>query len=168
MSRPGALAAAAFIGLACGTARARPPEPAACPDIKGEVREADVRCALGRWLAMANAHRADDLTALYAQTHVLLLSTLHAEPYTDQEKIRAYFDGLVARPGFGVRLTDYPEKIDLFPGGGADSGFYRFRWRTRHGETVAPARFTFVFVLDATGRRLVIATHHSSVLPEAK
>jgi hypothetical protein len=164
MSARGALVAAVFISLACGTARAQEP-PRICQDIKGDVTEADIRCAVGRWLDLANAHLPNGVTALYARNNVLLLSTLHAQPYTTTAQIQAYFEGLVTKQDFSVRLNDYPEKIDLFTTGGADSGFYTFRWITGPVETVTPARFTFVFRLDPTGKQLVIATHHSSALP---
>ena len=172
------LIAALFVACASGAAQAAPPKAAQmaapnaapatevrCPDITGPVSEADIHCALARWVAAGNRRSPAEVTALYAPDHVLLLSTLHPEPYTTTPAIRAYFQALVTRPGFGVALTSPPEKIDLFTGGGADSGFYKFRWLDSGAEKVTPARFTFVFVLDPARRQLVIATHHSSALP---
>ena len=166
-----ALIAALFLAFAGGTvhaaapAAAAPPAEVRCPDITGPVSEADIHCAVARWIAMGNLHSPEGVTSLYAPDHVLLLSTLHPEPYTSTPEIRAYFQALVTRPGFGVTLTSQPEKIDLFAGGGADSGFYKFRWLDGGAGKVTPARFTFVFVLDPARRQLVIATHHSSALP---
>ena len=161
----GAAQAAAPAAAPMAAPKAAPATEVRCPDITGPVSEADIHCALARWVAAGNRHSPGGVTELYAPDHVLLLSTLHPEPYTTTPQIRAYFQALVTRPGFGVALTPQPEKVDLFTGGGADSGFYKFRWLEGGVEKVTPARFTFVFVLDPARRQLVIATHHSSALP---
>ena len=150
---------------AAGAAHAASPPPAPCPAVSGKVSEADVRCALEQWINTANARNPKAVTALYGRERVLLLSTLKAMPFTTEGEIEHYFEGLLAHDDFDVHLTNYPEKIDLFDNGGADSGFYIFSWKDHELPVVTPARFTFVFRLDETGHRLVIATHHSSAEP---
>jgi hypothetical protein len=166
------IAALAVLTVSGAPAGARAAAPAAagafdCPDVGGAVTRADVACALRRWFAMANTRRPQAVTALYARTDVLLLSTLQGRPLTTEGEIGRYFEALVTKPDFEVvPLPTLPDdKIDLFGGGGVDSGFYEFRWTKNRVREETPARFTFVFVLDRASHRLLIATHHSSKIP---
>jgi hypothetical protein len=160
---------AAFILFAAGGAYAKP-RTLECGRVVVPVTASDVRCALQRWYAAVNASPGvpDNVGRLYAEQGSLLLSTLKPAPYQGRANITPYFVALLTHPELSVtsdQSRTIPDKFDLFPNGGAVSGFYTFRWKdTGKPQTVEPARFTFVYRIDNTGQ-LAIVTHHSSKLP---
>jgi len=160
---------AAFVLFAAGGAQAQQRD---CrPMVIAPVTASDVSCALRRWYVAVNAKPGvpGDVGRLYAQHDSLLLSTLKPAPFQGRANITTYFVGLLDHPELSVtsdQSRTIPDKFDLFPTGGAVSGFYTFRWRdTGKPPTVAPSRFTFVYRLDTNTRQLEIVTHHSSKLP---
>jgi len=159
---------AAFILFAAGGAHARALD---CRPIVAPVTAGDVSCALRRWYDAVNAKPGvpGNVGRLYAERDSLLLSTLKPAPFQGRASITSYFVGLFTHPELSVtsdQATTIPDKFDLFPNGGAVSGFYTFRWKDRDKpRTVAPARFTFVYRLDTNTHQLAIVTHHSSKLP---
>lgn len=164
------IATVALLVASGATARTRVAAPGApgfvCPRVDGAVTRADIDCALRRWFFMANTRNPQAVTDLYSDSDVMLLSTLHARPYITHAEIGTYFRGLVTRRNFHVSPSQIvSDKIDLLGGGGADSGYYLFHWVENTGPKDTPARFTFVFVLNKAGDGLLIATHHSSVVP---
>jgi hypothetical protein len=154
-------------GAAARTQVAAPGAPrVACPRIVGAVSHADIDCALRRWFHMANTRNPQAVTDLYSDGDVMLLSTLGARPFITHGEIGTYFQGLVTRRDFQVSPSRIvSDKIDLFHGGGAVSGYYMFHWVQDSRPKDTPARFTFVFVLNRAGDALLIATHHSSAVP---
>jgi hypothetical protein len=162
---------AAFILFAAGGAYAKPRAPVCRPMVVAPVTADDISCALRRWYVAVNAKPGfpTEVASLYAERGSLLLSTLKAEPYQGRANITPYFAALLRHHDLSVtsdQPTTMPDKFDLFPNGGAVSGFYTFRWHDpNEPETVAPARFTFVYLLDTRIRQLEIVTHHSSKTP---
>ncbi len=162
---------AAVILFAAGGAQARPHTLECRPVVAAPVTASDINCALRRWYDAVNAKPGvpGNVGMLYAERDSLLLSTLRPAPFQGRASITSYFVGLLAHPRLSVTSDQprtIPDKIDLFPTGGAVSGFYTFRWQDpNEPETVAPARFTFVYRLDPGARQLTIVTHHSSKLP---
>jgi hypothetical protein len=162
---------AAFILFAAGGAYAKPRAPVCRPMVVAPVTADDISCALRRWYDAINAKPGvpNNVGRLYAEHDSLLLSTLKPAPFQGRPGITVYFVGLLSHPKLSVtsdQPTTIPDKFDVFPTGGAVSGFYTFRWQDEgQPETVAPARFTFVYRLDTGTRQLMIVTHHSSKLP---
>lgn len=162
---------AALVLFAAGGAYAKPHARECRPMVAPPVTASDVGCALRRWYDAVNAKPGfpTEVASLYAERGSLLLSTLKPAPYQGRANITPYFVTLLGHHDLSVtsdQATTIPDKVDLFPNGGAVSGFYTFRWRDPdEPETVAPARFTFVYRLDTSTRQLEIVTHHSSKLP---
>ena len=111
---------------------------------------------LARWVETFNAGDLEALVALYARDAVLL-GTSSPEPYVGREQIRGYFRG-----GATVRIerviTRCPQAQTLLC-----TGLYAFSRRAGGEETLLPARFTFLFVVEDGDFRIL--HHHSSALP---
>lgn len=140
--------------VACGTTAAAAPQRAT---------RAEIHAALMKWIsALGSGQGEKPVAALYAR-NAILLATFAPKPLTTPTAIAAYFRQLTAKPGLAAQVQS--EKIDLFGGGGADTGLYTFRYREGGREVSVPARFTFVWRRTAQG--WLIVSHHSSLVPSA-
>ena len=137
---------------ACGAAAAASQHPT----------KAEIHAALMKWIsALGSGQGEKPVAALYAR-NAILLATFAPKPLTTPAEITAYFRQLTQKPDLGARVQS--EKIDLFGGGGADTGLYTFHYREEGKEVSVPARFTFVFLRSAKG--WLIVSHHSSLVPQ--
>lgn len=138
---------------ACGTAAAAPPR----------ATKAEIHAALMKWInALGSGQGEKPIAALYARD-AILLATFAPKPLTTPAAIAAYFRQLTQKPALKARVES--EKIDLFGGGGADTGLYTFSYRGNGQDVHVPARFTFVFRKSAKG--WLIVSHHSSLVPQS-
>lgn len=140
---------------ACGAATA-----AAAP---ARATKAEIHAALMKWInTLGSGQGEKPIAALYAPD-AILLATFAPKPLTTPTAIAAYFRQLTQKPELRARVQS--ETIDLFGGGGADTGLYTFSYRGNGKEVQVPARFTFVFRRSAKG--WLIVSHQSSLVPQS-
>lgn len=126
--------------------------------------KAEIHAALMKWInALGSGQGEKPVAALYARD-AILLATFAPKPLTTPAEIAAYFRQLTQKPELRARVQS--EKIDLFGGGGADTGLYTFSYRGNSQEVHVPARFTFVFRKSA--KDWLIVSHHSSLVPQSQ
>ncbi|NTW57334.1 MAG: DUF4440 domain-containing protein [Chlorobiaceae bacterium] len=117
---------------------------------------------LFQWVTRVCSGNADDITALYHETAVLI-PTFSPHTVTTTEGVKNYFGLLATRQGLGVRLHSkafrkQAHSDSLF----TLSGIYSFEFEVDQVLLSFPSRFTFV--VDISLERPIIH-HHSSQVP---
>jgi len=117
---------------------------------------------LFQWVSRVCSGNADDITALYHESAVLI-PTFSPHTVITREGIRNYFGQLASRDGLGVRLHSkalrkhsQSETLHTL------SGIYSFEFEVDQVLLSFPSRFTFVMDISLDKP---ILHHHSSQVP---
>lgn len=132
------------------------PQTALCKD----SRLATSHPVIDLWLRHVNAHRVEEVCALYAPD-AILLPTLSDVICDSPRQIREYFESFLGRRNLSATLTScYVQQYSEVK---IDSGIYQFEWEDLELDCIhsKTARFTFVI------RNNLIVEHHSSMTPGA-
>ncbi|MBM3245369.1 MAG: SgcJ/EcaC family oxidoreductase [Candidatus Omnitrophica bacterium] len=125
---------------------------------RGPVGEAEIAALFDRWNQALQTGDPRRVTALYAEKSILL-PTLSNKPRLTPAEKEDYFRHFLEKRPFGV--IDMRE-IEVGADMAVDSGLYTFTF-AKTGEVVK-ARYSFTYRWD--GSQWLIASHHSSVMPE--
>ncbi len=111
------------------------------------------------WMETVCSNDVNAIISLYKEDAVLL-GTLDKKVRKGRVQIKGYFDFFVKLKPCGkiteIVEEDYGRVV-------VANGMYDFNLVENGGKTVAPARFTFV--LERTGTKWMIHSHHSSKQP---
>lgn len=119
-----------------------------------------VEMATQAWASALSSNNPKKIADLYAPG-ALLYATFQNQ-LDSPKAIQGYFAKLMKHPALAVKFNK--QNIRMFSDAALNSGFYTFSY-TEHGKLVTvPARYTFVFVHETDGWKII--DHHSSVLPE--
>ena len=112
---------------------------------------------LQKWVVAIKSGDPKQVTSLY-HSDGILLGTFSNKERVGQELILEYFENLLKSP---VEVEIVSEHPIVFESAAVNSGLYNF---IAKGKTIN-ARFSFVYQKD--NGEWKIASHHSSVMPEA-
>ncbi len=119
-----------------------------------------VQLATQTWAKALSSNDPKKIADLYAPG-ALLYATFQTQLDTPAA-IQGYFTKLMKHENLAVKFDK--QNIRMFNEAAVNSGLYTFSY-TDHGKLISvPARYTFVFVHESNGWKIV--EHHSSVLPE--
>ena len=113
------------------------------------------------WMETICSNNVENIVSLY-QEEAVLLGTLDGKLRRGYGEIKEYFDFFVKLQPCGT-ITSIVEDDFGHRRMGVANGTYDFDLTENGEKIVAPARFTFV--LERTGTKWKIHTHHSSKLP---
>ena len=113
------------------------------------------------WMETICSNNVENIVSLY-QEEAVLLGTLDGKLRRGHDEIKEYFDFFVKLQPCG-KITSIVEEDFGHRRMGVANGTYDFDLTENGEKIVAPARFTFV--LERTGTKWKIHTHHSSKLP---
>ena len=113
------------------------------------------------WMETICSNNIENIVSLYKEEAVLL-GTLDGKLRKGHSDIREYFDFFVKLQPCGKIIT-IEEKDFGHRCMGVANGTYDFDLTENGEKTVAPARFTFV--LEKTGTKWKLHSHHSSKIP---
>ena len=117
---------------------------------------------LFQWVSRVCSGNADDITALYNESAVLI-PTFSPHTVISLEGIRNYFGQLATRDGLGVRLHNKAlRKHSQCETLHTLSGIYSFEFEVDQVLLSFPSRFTFVMDISLA---TPILHHHSSQVP---
>lgn len=121
---------------------------------------AAIRRMSERWEHSLNNHKPEQTVSLYDNSFYLY-ATLKTKISTYDE-LMVYFKKLAEKDSFKVVFSD--QNIRVYGAVAVNSGLYTFSYLENGKKVEIPARFTFVYLLNPEGWRIV--DHHSSALPE--
>jgi len=113
------------------------------------------------WMETICSNNVENIVSLY-QEEAVLLGTLDGKLRRGHGEIKEYFDFFVKLQPCG-KITSIVEEDFGHRRMGVANGTYDFDLTESGEKLVAPARFTFV--LERTGTKWVIHSHHSSKIP---
>ena len=113
------------------------------------------------WMETICSNNVENIVSLYKEEAVLL-GTLDSKLRQGHSEIKEYFDFFVKLEPCG-KITSIVEEDFGHRRMGVANGTYDFDLTENGEKTVAPARFTFV--LERTGTKWKIHSHHSSKQP---
>jgi len=113
------------------------------------------------WMETICSNNVENIVSLYKEEAVLL-GTLDSKLRQGHSEIKEYFDFFVKLEPCG-KITSIVEEDFGYRRMGVANGTYDFDLTENGEKTVAPARFTFV--LERTGTKWKIHSHHSSKQP---
>ena len=116
------------------------------------------------WCERINAGDLEGVLSLYEES-ALLFATFDAQPFSQPEQRRKYFENFLKRPGAGVEV-DETTLVHCRHSEGVyqATGLYTFFYEEGAVLVRQPARFTFIVSVD---ERPLILHHHSSLVPNA-
>ena len=114
-----------------------------------------------KWMETICSNNVATIVSLYKEEAVLL-GTLDGKLRKGHSEIKEYFDFFVKLQPCG-KITSIVEEDFGHRRMGVANGTYDFDLTENGEKTVAPARFTFV--LERTGTKWKIHSHHSSKQP---
>jgi len=140
-----------------------PHKPASTPKQVEECHpttEQEVAGVFERWNQSLQTGNVHLVVANYAERSILL-PTLSNKPRITAAEKEDYFKHFLENQPVGKIDLNF---IEIGCNSAVDTGLYTFSFR-KTGATVA-ARYTYVYAWD--GKQWLIASHHSSLMPEGK
>ncbi len=153
-------AAAAGLAVAFAAAGCAPAVPGPAVETCGTIDEAGVHELFDEWNAALQTLDPEQVAERYAPGSILL-PTLSGKPRITPEDKIDYFEHFLENKPSGEIDDDV---ISIGCDFAIDTGNYTFTFGAT-GKKV-PARFTFVYQWDEQDGEWLIASHHSSLLPE--